>query len=253
MDRPHRVGEPVGAMRALTAGATAAGVVALSLVVAFAGRTVAPGPDLRPRISRAASYSGRRYRPISSRPQCKPGAAARSGAAGRHRDGGAASGRLRHAGARGAARSAGAARPGAAAASGASRTIGTAPFSIAPSLSARPSSKRWAIRIAIAGTESIDPAADLQVRRRRMAVRRQRAHGGPPVAAGAGRCPASFRPRPTGSSSSPAAGSASRMSGPGWCRTAGRAPSPAVPTRRPRNRRAKAKMGIFGPPPTATN
>src|SRR4051812_5897184 len=45
MDRPHRVGEPVGAMRALTAAATAAGVVALSFAVVLAGRTVAPAPD----------------------------------------------------------------------------------------------------------------------------------------------------------------------------------------------------------------
>jgi endonuclease YncB( thermonuclease family) len=46
MDRPHRVGEPVGAMRALTAAATAAGVVVLSLAVAMAGRIVAPSPNL---------------------------------------------------------------------------------------------------------------------------------------------------------------------------------------------------------------
>ena len=46
MDRPHRVGEPVGAVRALSAAATAAGVVALSFAVALAGRTVASSPDL---------------------------------------------------------------------------------------------------------------------------------------------------------------------------------------------------------------
>ena len=45
MDRPHRLGEPVAAMRALTAGATAAGLVALSLVVAVVGRTGVAGRE----------------------------------------------------------------------------------------------------------------------------------------------------------------------------------------------------------------
>jgi endonuclease YncB( thermonuclease family) len=70
-------------MRALKAGATAAGVVALSLVVAFAGRTVAPGPDQTAHLAKGelfgpsipAGFSARQANNLTPHDPARPVAA----------------------------------------------------------------------------------------------------------------------------------------------------------------------------------
>ena len=251
MDGAHRLGEPVaGAMRP----AVAALARSASVAVCSASASSPAGASLR-RRSDAPRDRRRSGRPRLLDP-AEPDApapegrrrASRAGRRGRSRRTIVAPPRARrgHTAARRAAR---AARARSARRSRRSQKPRLGRNLLYPPVATRPAPSRpWATR-SLAGTAASRRRTRPATTKAPLAVRRAGPHRLPPCCAG--RAVVCALPEAPSRRRSPsAAASASRISAPGWSRTAGRAPPPAAPmpsaAEAQAARRTQAAAGIFG-------